>query len=201
MLLPWLADDATGTEVAFWLCALGGTLFFLLRVMLVLVAGLGAEDFDADHGDLDADGHGAADSEMAFKLISFNSISGFAMMFGWAGLTGYVQFELGVWVSTVIAVAVGGLTMVLTAYMFVWANKFTSGGADFRLNDLVGQNGQVYQRIPADGKGKIQITFNEMMREVHAQSEKGEDIESFESVQVVRVVNPTLISVQKISQS
>ena len=201
MLLPWLADDATGTEITFWLCALGGTLFFVLRVLLVLVAGLGSEGFDVDHdGHIDTHAHDGVDSDTAFKLISFNSISGFAMMFGWAGLTSYVQFALGPWISVVLAGLVGFLTMVLTAYMFKWAYKLTSDGADFNLEQLVGKTGQVYQRIPADGQGKIQIGHNDMLREVFAQSESGKDIESFATVEVRRVISPTVVSVQRVEE-
>ncbi|MDR2034697.1 MAG: hypothetical protein LBP89_08745 [Helicobacteraceae bacterium] len=59
----------------FWIAALAGTLFFILRVALSIVGGFGDDMSDE-----------LVATEGAFKLLTLNSIAGFIAMFGWAGL-------------------------------------------------------------------------------------------------------------------
>jgi hypothetical protein len=70
--------------------ALIGTLFFVVRLGLMLVGG-GDWDVDADvdadiDGDIDGD---FDDSDHAFKVLSIQSITAFMMGFGWGGLGGF----------------------------------------------------------------------------------------------------------------
>lgn len=204
--MPFISSNPSNMEYTFWMCAVGGTLFFLLRVMVAVVGGFGHDDFDTDgHGDVhahDVDGHDAHDghgheSDVAFKLLSLNSVSAFIMMFGWAGLTAYSEYQLGNFLSFLIALVVGFITMMLTSYLFVLAHKLTSEGANFKIEQTVGQTAKVYQRIPANGRGKIHITVNGMLRELDALSEGDEEIESFNPVTITEVVAPSLVRVKK----
>ena len=191
-----LGSISSGTELVLWICALTGTLFFLIRVILLLVGGIGAEDMDMD-GELSGDVHDSTHTDIAFKLVSFNSIGAFIMMFGWTGLTALVEFKLGTGLSLIIALLVGFVTMSITAYIFYWAFKLQSAGANFSIDDVVGKPAKVYQRIPEGGKGIIHVTVNGMLREIDAKSENGEAIDAFTNVQIEKVVGAGTVSVSK----
>ncbi len=191
----FLASDMLGK--VFWGCAIGGTLFFTLRVIMMIVGG----DLDeaGDSGDVgDADGLSDA-SDMAFEVFSINSITAFVMMFGWAGLTAYMQYALPSFPSIIIAFIVGALAMLITAYLFQLAMKLVSRGAQFKLDSVIGMNVKVYQQIPATGSGKVQISVpGGMLREFDAVSEEKVLIESFKTATVVRVVDQSTVSVKEI---
>ena len=86
-------------EIIYWAAAIiGGTLFILRLIMMVIGGGLGDGDVDIPHdvdipqdihiaGDIHADvsgDHAAAD--MSFKLLSVQGLTSFFMMFGLVGL-------------------------------------------------------------------------------------------------------------------
>ncbi len=184
------------TEMIFWTCGLAGSAFFVAKVMLSLV--FGASDHAA-HGPHDIHLHDAQGTEDAFKYLSLFSISAFVMTFGWAGLAGIHQLEFGIPLATIFATAVGGTVMYLTVSFFRATKKLTSPGAQFSVDALVGMRGTVYQRIPGEGaKGVIHITVEGVLREVDAQSENDDVIDSFSNIEVVRVAEASTVVVKKI---
>ena len=201
MGLPFISAEAGPVETAFAFAALGGTLFFLLRVLMVLVGGF-ADDFDfsADDGSTFDDASvDAAHTEAAFKLISLNTLSAFVMMFGWSGITASVQFKLNLFLSTVIALAVGIFSMYVAAWMYKMAKSLASSGADFALTDTVGQHASVYQRIPKKGVGKIQVVSKGMTHELNARASDEKPIDSFTNVEVLGVVDNETVLVKQIN--
>lgn len=182
----FLGTDPTGVELAFLGSALIGTLFFLVRLLLMMFGG----------GDLDdADASSAHDTDVAFKLVSINSMAAFFMMFGWTGLTLYVDFEAGEILALIGGLAAGLLMMALTAWIFSLLKSFTSSGSEYQLKELIGQSAQVYERIPEEGLGIIQITHNGMMREISARSGSGAEIASFTRVKITRLSGSTVLEV------
>lgn len=193
--------------------ALGGTLFFFLRTAAMLVGGFGGEGHgDAgghhggDHhaGGHDSGGHHAgtdphhADSTASFKLLSLHSATGFAMMFGWIGLAAYRQFALGTVVSLAAAAAAGLGTMYLTAYLLRAALRLSTVKAPFSAQDLVGLDATVYLRIPAKGRGKVQVPYDGVTRELEAISDDDAQIESFQAVRIVRALDERTVGVRKV---
>ena len=121
--------DAGLTELTFWGFAIFGTTFFLLRVVSMII-GFGAEHadvgdvghdvgHDVPHGSealgTDHHSHDLAATDTAFKLVSINSITGFFMVFGWAGLAAFKDHELSEAMSLLVASIAGVLMMYLTA--------------------------------------------------------------------------------------
>lgn len=203
---------ADGTEVTFWCFAIFGTVFFFLRVMLMVVGGFGAEDLDGDvDGDLDMDPdgdlHGGHETEAhhsdsltasdaAFKLLSIHTLTGFFMMLGWVGLTCYKQFGLSAPISSALAFVGGIATMYMIAFMYKTMLSLASPGARFNIEDMVGKNATVYQRILDDGVGQVQYSDKGISRTVDAVSEDKKTIDSFEMVEVVRVMSPRRVMVK-----
>ncbi|MGE0268237.1 MAG: hypothetical protein AB7S78_07265 [Candidatus Omnitrophota bacterium] len=179
----------------FWCCAIGGTAFFIIRLVMMLIG----HDFDAPIDGMDHDIHLDTHSDAAFQMFSINSVTAFLMMFGWGGLTAFVQFKLGPSLSIIIAFIVGVAAMFTIATLFKLAMGLVSKGEVFKIEETVGLNASVYQRIPADGVGKVNVSLpGGILRELDAVSEGKVEIESFKTVKVIKVVDNKTISVSKI---
>jgi hypothetical protein len=179
----------------FWLCAICGTLFFCLRLIMMIVAG----DISDTDGDIDDGSHMSDSSDAAFEILSIHTITALIMMFGWGGLTCYLQFGLGHVLSILTAAGVGIFAMAITAFIFKMASSLVSKGGVFRIHDTVGMNASVYQQIPAEGLGKIHISMpNGGTREMNAVSAEKNEIPSFQTVKIVEVVDNHTLSVRKI---
>jgi Zn-dependent protease with chaperone function len=171
----------------FWIAAVAGSIFFILRVAVSIVGG-----FDGDTADeLDA-------TDGAFKLLSLNSVTSFVAIFGWVGLASFYQFKLSLLISVGIAVIFGFLAMLITTWLFRLAMKLKSGGAVFDIKDTVGQIGEVYIRIPLGGVGRIIFTTNGIKHEFDAIAENESIIDSFERVVITRVIDSHTVAVRPI---
>jgi membrane protein implicated in regulation of membrane protease activity len=178
-----------------WICAVAGTLFFLLRIGMSILFGV-HHDFGGMH-----EGHADLGNETDFKLVSLYSVFAFFMIFGWSGLAAYQQFSYAAPTSVAIATVVGVATMFLVALLLSLFVKFTSSGDTFTLKDIVGMKGTVYERIPDQGVGVIQITCEGLLREVRASAADGKSIDSFTEVVVSGVVDKDSVSVRKATNS
>lgn len=185
------SDNPSNTEIIFLLSAVLGTLFFVVKILLAVFAGIG-EGLDLlgeSGGDL-AGGTGADsahDTEVAFKTLSLTAVCAFFMLFGWAGLSAHVQFQLGTILSVLCATLAGMAAMFATAWILSSLQKLTSAGADFNLQDAVGKQAEVYERIPAHGKGKVQVSIGGMLRELEAISREEKTIDSFTTVEIIGI--------------
>lgn len=179
----------------FWCCAIGGTTFFMIRLVMMLIG----NNFDMHVDDVHSGIHMDTHSDAAFQLFSINSMTAFLMMFGWGGLTAYVQYKLSPTFSILIAFIVGIAAMFTIALLFKLALRLVSKGEEFKIEDTVGLNASVYQRIPADGSGKVNVSLpGGILRELDAVSEEKVEIDSFKTVKVVKVIDTKTISVRKI---
>jgi hypothetical protein len=182
-------------DILFWLTALIGTIFFGLKVLLSFLGGF-SDDLDSVDVDTDGYDHG---TDQAFKLFSIHSLTGFFMMFGWVGLACYKQYDISSSWSILIASLAGVFMMFVTAYLFKMASLFVSSGTKFYIQELIDRRALVYQKIPASGEGKIQITVNGYQREIRAVSENHEEIDSFTEVVVKKVIDTQTVAVNSIN--
>lgn len=182
----------SSTDTIFWISAIVGTTLFLLRLIVSFFGG-GFFEHDADLDSL----HDHADhhSTSLFKFLTMHSLSGFLMMFGWAGLACSVQFNIHSGYSFLIALGCGLAMLILTALIMRGAMFFQDPGAVFSSEKTIGLVGTVYQRIPADGQGKIQLVVNNSTRELLARSHDKKAIESFALIKVVRAIDHEIVEV------
>lgn len=176
----------------------------------MVVGGFGGESDALDHvadGDGGGAGHGDEGAihsqtldatDMAFKLVSLQSLTGFFMTFGWAGLSCEKQFGLGTTPSFFISLAAGVVAMFITASLFKLMGRLNSSGDVFSVHKTVGLTGSVYTRIPSEGRGQVRLVINNSTRFVSAISEDRVDLDSFVPVTVVRVVDESTIAVKKL---
>lgn len=182
-----------GIEGVFWFCALAGTVFFLARTAMLVLGGFGADDLsDAPETAVDAatdagHSHQLEGVETSFKLVTLNTLTGFFMMFGWGALAAYRQFHFTATSSFVIGIAVGVAAMFATAYLFRAMLKLHDPGQSLRLEQLVGLSAQTYARIPAGGRGQVQVVVNQARHMLDAVADPGVEIDSFKDVRITAV--------------
>ncbi|MDR2072746.1 MAG: hypothetical protein LBP60_04855 [Spirochaetaceae bacterium] len=186
--------------LVFWGAAIFGSVFFVLRIILIIVGGFGAdvpgddlppgaEPADLDHSpELEA-------SDGAFKLLSLNSITGFIAMFGWAGLAAGSQYGLPFPLALLIAGCAGFFVLLITAALFYFAMKLKSPGAEFDIREAVGSAAEVYLQISPPNTGRVSFAINGIKHESDAVSDTGETIHSFERVKITRIVDSHTVAV------
>lgn len=191
---------------------LGGSLFIARVILMVVGAGDGdapdaGHDFHVDmsgdafngagHADVSADtaGHDHG-TDYSFKIISLQGVMGFFLMFGTLGFVSYRVAGAGAFVSSVLAVAAGFLTMWLTAKLLaLLLNLQSDGTVDIR--NAIGKEGTVYQRIPAGGTGKVQIVVQNRLTEYEAMGRQDAELPTGTAVMAVYYKGNILI-VEKI---
>ena len=183
--------------IAYWACVIIGTSVFALKLLFMFVAGI--EDtlgFDSD-----ASSFGVLKTISDFKSLSINSLTGFFMVFGWTGLTTYDQFQLDPFLSLVLALLAGGLSIWITARIFYLASELNSSGHRFSINATIGKEAIVYAQIPAEGRGRVQIVIDGITHELDAISEEGEAIDTQSAVLVQRVLDSRTVAVKQTDSS
>ncbi len=184
-------------DIVFWASGLFGTTLFFLRLCVTMIGGLSDEWADGD--DLVTDGGDDFHHQTgSFKLFTLHSLSGFFMMFGWVGLACTKQLHYSQQVSMLYSLFAGGVTMILTAFIFKWSRLLVSSGTRFTIEKTVGLVGTVYQRISGNEPGKIQVVVDDVTRELLALSCDDSDIESFCLIRVVKVLDYETVMVQRV---
>lgn len=176
-------------ETFFWFFALSGSVTLFIQLILNL---FGLSDHH-DIGDTDMD-TGEIDTSN-FKWLSKQALSGFFMMFGWIGLSCLKEFEFNVLLSLAIAFIAGVLAMFVSGFIFKMARKLHSSGTVFKIEDAIGQEAMIYQRILKKDKGKILISLNNLTREIDAIALNEEGIPSFTKVKIINKVDENTVSV------
>lgn len=176
-------------ETFFWFFALSGSVTLFIQLILNL---FGLSDHH-DIGDTDID-TGEIDTSN-FKWLSKQALSGFFMMFGWIGLSCLKEFEFNVLLSLAIAFIAGVLAMFVSGFIFKMARKLHSSGTVFKIEDAIGQEAMIYQRILKKDKGKILISLNNLTREIDAIALNEEEIPSFTKVKIINKVDENTVSV------
>lgn len=173
-------------EPFFWFCALAGSGLFIIQLTLSF---LGA------HHDSDLS-HESAEIEVSkLKWMSKHALTGFLLMFGWTGLTCRKEFGLSFAVSALSAGMAGTATMFLIGWIFKLTQKLRSTGTVFNIEDAVGKEATVYQRIPQGGMGKVSLSMHDFTHELDAISNAQEDLPSFISVHIIQKLNDTTVVV------
>jgi membrane protein implicated in regulation of membrane protease activity len=198
-----------GLELIFVACAALGVGLFALRTVLFFLGGLGEGDADSpgdvgdggDAGDVDVGDAGdidlaeGAEAVASFKLLTLQGITAFFAMFGLIGLA-LLKANAGEPVSVLGGVAAGGASAFLIGKLLASLLKLQSAG-NIDFHNAIGEEGTVYLRIPADGRGKAQVTIQDRLRVVEAVSEDKEELKTGERIKVVRVVGGDTLSVTK----
>jgi len=160
-------------EMFFWFCALLGSGMFIIQMMLNLI-GMGESD------DVQGDDAGQ------FKWISRQGVAGFLMIFGWTALTCQKEFGMDGIPTMTFALCAGALMIFVIAKILNATKKLHSSGTVFKVEDVIGLEASVYQRITADGIGKVTLIIDNFTREIDALSYNKIVISSFTQVKIIK---------------
>lgn len=157
----------TAREI-YWGIAVGGTVFFVIFGVLLLLGIGGAalpDDIDLDlDGNIDIPHPDTGLPDLHF--ISFRTILAFLTMFGWGGL---IFGKYGGWYGLLGAFACGLVMMIATAFLISLLMKLQQNG-NVESVDIVGRKGAVYMNIPGgmNKAGKVSVNLGHSTREILA---------------------------------
>lgn len=168
-------------STVYFTMAMIGTLFFLLRMLMLLFGGGDGTDFDLDHADGVEGHHGG------FSFFSLLSILSFLMGAGWLGLACRREWELTSLVSALVAGGFGFLLMTFSSFGIYQMRKMNQSGS-YDVKNCIGSIGRIYLKVPAkgQGRGQIEITVDGRRKVLPAVSASTE-IASFAAARVLGV--------------
>jgi hypothetical protein len=191
----------SGIEKLYLVCAVIGGILFVVRLILQFVGADGGGDSDV--GDVDVDGGfedvatDVDDAYLSFKVLSFQGLTAFFMMFGLVGLAMMRQGDQSP-ASSLLAATLAGLgTVWIIGMIFRKAGTLQASG-NIKLSNAVGQEGEVYLTIPGEGKGKAKITVQERLRIYEAVSKNKVELPTGQRVRVVEVTPQDVLVVEKV---
>ncbi len=191
----------SGEALWFTAPAIAGTLFFLIRLVMLAFGGIGdAGDAGMDTGfDPAGDPHGAmhhGDSGAAAQFLSVQGVTVFLMGFGWTGYA--VLAGLG-WTKSAaagIGLIGGALLVLLVGFLFRGVRRLEASGT-LDIRGAVGTVGEVYANVPArgQGSGQVRLVMEQRERIVNAVS-AGEALPTRTRVKIVTVNDDRTVTVQ-----
>jgi hypothetical protein len=204
--MPTFVTEFSGIEKLYLVCAVIGGILFVVRLILQFMGG-DSGDHDvgaADVGDVDVDGGfgedaGADfdDAYLSFKILSFQGLTAFFMMFGLVGLAMMRQTHQSA-VTSLLAASVAGLgTVWIIGLIFRKAGSLQASG-NIDLANAIGQEGEIYLTIPGSGTGKVKVTVQERLRIYEAISKDKTEIKTGQRVRVVEVTSQGVLIVERI---
>lgn len=171
----------------FWFCALSGSGMFLIQFIINIFGIANQDSFDTNDvasDNIDDAGRDSADAKK-FKWLSLQTITGFLMMFGWTAITCQSEFGLQSTTTIIISLAAGIVAAIIIRSIFNLAKRLISSGSIYRIEDAIGKEAYVYQRIPKNGVGKISMTLQHFTHEIDAISYHTEELPSFRRVKII----------------
>ena len=196
-MIAWFSA-LSGLEQAFAIAALVGSVVFVIQLVMMMIG--------ADHG---ADAHAPgmelghdvahADADVAFQILSVQSVTAFVMVFGFAGFAMSRGSGFGALPSLGVAFAAGLAAMWLVAKAFALFRQMQSSGT-LDLRNAVGQTGRIYLGVKPDVPGKIEVAIQGRLQIFDATSETGEALPTDTRVVVVRVESQNIMVVKRASE-
>ncbi|HSB01860.1 MAG TPA: hypothetical protein VLE49_14510, partial [Anaerolineales bacterium] len=169
-------------EIIYWAATIiGGTLFILRVIMILIGGGIGDGDVDIPHGmdiphdvGIGGDTHadlsgGHADTNISFKLLSMQGLTSFFMMFGLVGLA-LLKSNLPILVTVIGGMFAGLVTVAITGLIFTQMNRLQTEGT-IHIQNTIGTQGTVYLTIPRDGTGQVQVIVQGSLKIFDAMSD------------------------------
>jgi hypothetical protein len=217
-MIPCLAELG-GLEKLFLGCAIVGGILFVARLILQFIGadhGLGDDigggiDIHTDFGgggghdmagpahDVGTPGHDvghhSSEAYLSFKILSFQGLTAFFMMFGLVGLA-MSKTEQGS-IPALLAASVAGLgTVWVIGLIFHEAGTLQCCG-NINLRNAIGLEGETYLTIPPGDIGKVRVTVQERLRIYDAVATDKTEIKTGQRIRIVDVTPEDTLVVEK----
>jgi hypothetical protein len=165
-----------------WGLAIPFSVLFILQMVMTFI-GMG------DHGEISGDSEVDTDVQMPFQFFTFRNFVNFFLGFSWTGISLYGAIENKVWLTLLCVII--GLVLVTIVMALLYALSKTTQSGNININNAVNKVATVYFTIPAagKGKGKIQLSVQQAVREYDAISELNEPIPTGSIVHVISVID------------
>lgn len=173
-----------------WYIALPSTLIFLIQSIMTFIG--------TDSGDgLEADFSGDISEAGPFQLFSFRNLINFLLGFSWTGIAYSSVIENPT--LLLLASLASGIAFVGIFFFAIGQIQKLAEDNTFRIENCLNKSASVYLAIPGNqsGKGKVMVSVKGAMHELEAVT-SGPPISSGEEVIVVKIINESLIKVEKI---
>jgi hypothetical protein len=196
-----LLASTTAVENVFIGCAALGGALFLVRLILMLMGGAeGDVDGDVGDFDVDADAGGYGDSDVDFQFLTVQGITAFFMMFGLVGLAMLHTMSDGPtrtpW-SFGAATGAGVFSLLLMGKLTATLFGLQSSGT-LDLRNAIGQEGTVYLTIREGSTGKVRVEVQGRLKVFEARSADGSELKTDCRVRVTGIVSGNVFVVESV---
>lgn len=176
-----------------WVIALITSLIFVIQMIMTFVGMDSNADFSVDMGELSI----SEATSTPFQLFTFRNFINFFLGFSWSYIVFSGMLQSQFWIIF-ISVLIGLFVVAGVMFIFVALSKMEESG-NISISQAVGLTASVYIPIPAhkEGKGKIQISVQNSVREYDAMTE-GDALKTGNIVKVLCVLEGNLLLVEKI---
>jgi hypothetical protein len=171
----------------YWGMAVPFTLFFVLQLVLSFFGGDSPDDLpdseiEADHG-------------IPFQFLTLKNLVGFFTIFSWTGIA-CIDAGFSTGITLLISTLAGLMMMGLMAGLFYLMMKSGADGT-MKIQQAIGQAGEVYLTIPASrgGAGKIQVNVTGSLRTLDAMTDDPEPLPTGKLAHVIKVLNDNILLV------
>ena len=193
-MIEWWSTLSTVMKIL-WGVTLSASVIFVIQSILTFV-GADADfntDFDADVSSIDG-----TDGDSGMGLLTFRNFVNFFLGFGWTFILLHDQIESGV-VLMIVAAAIGVGLVAVVMLLFKWISGMQQSGNIDIHRSAEGCVGKVYLPIPANrqGKGKVQISINNSVREYEAVTDSDEMLKTGTDITVIEAVSDDTVLVEK----
>lgn len=154
-------------------------------------------DLDAPElGDLDADvytdGSGSSDGAL-LRVFTLQGIVAFLTVFSWSTI-GAVSTGAPALGSILVGAALGAAAMLAIAKLVQLTARLAENGT-IDLKNSIGERGQVYIVIPANGAGtgKVMVNMQSRLVECSAVTREASRLETGAPIRVIDVIGETLV--------
>ncbi len=199
-MFEWWQNLETVTQWFYGAAAFFSAIF-LWQFIMSMIGLSGAEDvdMDLDAGDIEAaSASDAADSVVAFRLLSIRAVLAFLTLFFWAAAMHHdADGNLTRAITYGTLWGLGAFAIVALALHLM--RKLAETGNP-RLQTCVGTRGTVYLDIPADGSGEARVTVSGVVSHVKARSADGKPLKAGTQIQVLRTLGPTTIEIEPVKK-
>lgn len=192
-MIEWF-NSLDAIQKIFWACAIIGSIFFVIQVILLFIGLDSDADIATDTPDFDGD---TTDVGGGFSLFSIKNLVNFIVGFGWGGVCLRNTIENST-LLTIVALFVGFAFIGIFFVIYKQTRKLETNGA-FRIADCLDKVADVYLRIPnkGEGKGKVQISVNGSIHEIDALS-NDTAIATGAKVKIIEIIDETTVKVENI---
>lgn len=172
----------------YWGMAVPFTLFFVLQLLLSFFGGGDSPD-DLPDSEIEAD-HG-----IPFQFLTLKNLVGFFTIFSWTGIA-CIDAGFSTGITLLISTIAGLLMMALMAGLFYLMMKSGADGT-MKIQQAIGQAGEVYLTIPASrgGAGKIQVNVTGALRTLDAMTDDQEPLPTGKLARVTEILNDNILLV------